>query len=420
MLYPAIRSFLQFVIRHFFTKIRRNGSVPVEQGPVLIVGNHENFLIDSLLIATAFRRPLWFLAKSTLFVGEPINTILRLLHLVPVKRRQDFAGAAVDNQDVFRFAADTLSEGKAIAMFPEGVSLGERKLQPLKTGAARIALLAASERNFSLGLRIQPVGLTYSDPDQYQSSVSIYFGEPIAVDELRQEYENDAINAARLLTARIEAALQDLTVNLSNVEHEELVERISKLYAHRDVAGGDLERFKVIAKNVEVLAPGAPEKKQEIERRLRDYLALSEAFGFSGAETLAPREHPILLSLLAPVVLTGIVYNYPPYALTGPLARKFSAYPVALGSMKLAVGIVLFAVWYLLTAFVFSCLTGSFVLGFLGLVLLLILGSITGKFADRVKLFLLTCLWPGSRNPVAILHLMREELVKDLEAMRVQ
>src|SRR5690606_33146558 len=112
-------------------------------------------------------------------------------HMVPVYRRQDDPAEVGKNSEMFAQVAAGLLDGRAIAIFPEGVSLGLRRLSPMKTGAARIALQTESEANFSAGLRIQPIGITYADMREFQTTVTVYAGAPIEVQSYKERYLAD-------------------------------------------------------------------------------------------------------------------------------------------------------------------------------------------------------------------------------------
>ena len=94
---------------------------------------------------------------------------------IPIYRRQDADGTdpaaqvspeelARPNEATFGRCYDYLGQGGTIMIFPEGTSVSERRLRPLKTGAARIALGAEARHDFKLGLHMLPVGINYFDP----------------------------------------------------------------------------------------------------------------------------------------------------------------------------------------------------------------------------------------------------------------
>ena len=57
--YAVVRSVVSFALRCFYRIIRAGPSLP--QGPLLLVGNHPNALIDPGLMIAVSARPLTFL-----------------------------------------------------------------------------------------------------------------------------------------------------------------------------------------------------------------------------------------------------------------------------------------------------------------------------------------------------------------------
>ena len=104
-------------------------------GPVVVVANHTNGLVDGLLLIARLGRYPRFLGKSTLFRILPLKPFLRLAGVVPVYRAADGEGTGRNDQ-TFARCRELLSRGGVIAIFPEGISHDEAALQPLRSGAA--------------------------------------------------------------------------------------------------------------------------------------------------------------------------------------------------------------------------------------------------------------------------------------------
>src|SRR5688572_26296112 len=124
----------------------------VPDGPVLIVANHPNALLDPLIVFRVAGRPARPLAKAPLFRHPMIGPFLKGLGGLPVYRRQDDPSLMERNQDTFDAAVAALHQGQAVQIYPEGISHSEPSLTPLKTGVARIALLAEERAGWKLGL----------------------------------------------------------------------------------------------------------------------------------------------------------------------------------------------------------------------------------------------------------------------------
>jgi hypothetical protein len=81
-----------------------------------------------------------------------------------------------------------------------------------------------------LGLRIVPVGLTYSAKEVYRSDALVHFGEPITVAEFVQEYAEHRKECIHKLTAEIERRIQLLILHIPQLEHARVVAGVKRLY----------------------------------------------------------------------------------------------------------------------------------------------------------------------------------------------
>ena len=163
--YGVVRRVVAFALRCFY-RIERTGP-PVPDGPLVLVGNHPNALVDPGLMIAVSSRPLTFLAKEPIFRMPVLGALVRALGALPVVRAQDAPVRMRENVEALGAAARGLAAGRAIALFPEGRSHSEPSLGALKTGAARLALQAG------VPVRIVPVGLTYAEKGRFRSAARI-------------------------------------------------------------------------------------------------------------------------------------------------------------------------------------------------------------------------------------------------------
>ena len=187
----GVTALLRVALRIFYRAVDVSGvdRLPRDR-PYLLVLNHPNGLVDPGLVLVMSDKPISFLAKSTIFDMPVLGWLARTLRAIPVHRRQDTAADPSQNAQTFEVARGVLGDGGVIALFPEGISHDERRVLPLKTGAARIALGAltpAPRRDgdagsvFPRGLAIVPAALFYSDKTVFRSEVALVFGAPIDV-----------------------------------------------------------------------------------------------------------------------------------------------------------------------------------------------------------------------------------------------
>ena len=83
-----------------------------------------------------------------------------------------------------------------VLIFPEGYCVSERRLRPMKKGAAKMAF-EAIEKYPEMDLQVIPVGMNYSNSGHFREEVCINFGHPIAVQSymelLKEGKQNKAI-----------------------------------------------------------------------------------------------------------------------------------------------------------------------------------------------------------------------------------
>ncbi len=219
------------VARVFFRQVEVFDAERVPRGhPLVVVANHENNIVDPLLLAGFLDLRPRFLAKSTLWSHPVVAPLLLLAGALPVYRRQDPGSRMARNVDTFARCHAELSRGAAVALFPEGTSHNRPHRLPLKTGAARIAL-EAEVRHGPLGLRILPVGLVYEDKSRFRSRVIVQVGPPLDPTPEAALYAAEPGAAVRALTARLADALAEVTLDHASWHEARLVGRASALLA---------------------------------------------------------------------------------------------------------------------------------------------------------------------------------------------
>jgi glycerol-3-phosphate O-acyltransferase / dihydroxyacetone phosphate acyltransferase len=250
MLYASVRRVVGFALRVFY-RLEVVGSDFPLQGPLLLVGNHPNALIDPALLLAVCPRPLTFLAKAPLFHLPVLGWLLRAIDARAVQRRQDGAQDSKANTAVLEASASALASGHALAIFPEGKSHSDPRLAELRTGAARMALAAG------VPVQVLPVGLTYAEKGRFRSTAHVEVGARLHVSPLPEVTPS----AVRALTAQIGDALRAVTLQLGAWEDLPLIATAEALYVLRTKGPAeDAERRRLFARGMALLRDEQPER----------------------------------------------------------------------------------------------------------------------------------------------------------------
>ncbi|MCB0328931.1 MAG: 1-acyl-sn-glycerol-3-phosphate acyltransferase [Bdellovibrionales bacterium] len=417
MLYRLLKPLVVDAGRRFFRDIYVRGT-PAQDVSLLVCANHVNVVLDGLLLLAVYRRALWFIVKGSLFKGRLFSELLGWLQLTPVYRRQDNPDdTRYKNDQAFQRVSERLSEGSAVAIFPEGESKTSWTLAPLRTGAARIALHTQELFGEGRELYIQPVGITYSDFFRFNCSVTLCFGEPISVKLFsRAHHELSKEDQVRVLTESIAASLRELTVDASTIENLSLLEMISKLYQSTGEPRDDQKRLSAITKLLPEMQSTHPRRIERFERRLTRHLELAEALKIAPSEKLESRQNRIFMALLIPVVAFGIVMLFVPYRVSWWGSRQITAKSTQYSSWALSIAFFLFPLWFLLLSSAAWVSSGSLVVGVLAMFFCLVCGYFTSRYFNRFALYLFTVMWPGRKTPIAVLREMRDDLIEEIES----
>ena len=213
MVYRVLRWLLRNSVRIFFRRIEVEGikNVP-ESGPVLLVPNHPNALVDALVVLMHLKRPVSLTAKSTLADIFILRQMIKSTNVILFHRKKDAAKGAdpARNTSAITECRVRLEQGEAILIFPEGQSHSDPGLRPLRTGAARVALDYLQNVSATTDLVIIPVGLHFPEKDRFRSDVWVRFGKPI---DPRQWLEKNPDADPMELTSEIENRIRKLTLN---------------------------------------------------------------------------------------------------------------------------------------------------------------------------------------------------------------
>ncbi|HET7218847.1 MAG TPA: 1-acyl-sn-glycerol-3-phosphate acyltransferase [Vicinamibacterales bacterium] len=350
---PVVRWLAQAACWVFY-RIDCIGAVPAD-GAALLMPNHPNSLLDPAIVWATAGRDVRFLAKSTLF-DSALRPILAGAGAIPVYRKADQGVDTSRNAETFAAVSAALAAGDAVCIFPEGISHSSGRLEPLRTGAARMTLAAESEGTV---VQLVPIGLNFDRKTMFRSRVTVVFGAPFSARDLLPADEGSEPAAVRALTERIASHMRRLLVEADPQADAVLVERVDRLYSAARGRPADpaarLGRRQVIASGMDRLRRADPDRYEAILLKLRRYDDRLRRFGLrdrhldwnvttEDATRFALREAEYGIVLL-PLCALGFVTFFVPYHVTGFLAQRFARHRDVVATAQVFTGAVVYAAW---------------------------------------------------------------------------
>ncbi len=318
-----------------------------EGRPVLLVANHFNGFVDPLVITSALGRLPRFIAKAGLRKVPLAGFILRRAGVVFVRRQGD-AGGAVGNEDAFADCHRALVDRDIVAIFPEGTTHDRPRVDPIKTGAARIALGARAAG--AAGVVILPVGLAFPDKVALRASALVQIGVPIELDVVTPAGVGaDDVEAVRKLTAVIERGLRAVSPDFTDVETALALDQAAHvaLSTEHDPDPSLEERYALARR----LGRAAPADQAEVRREVGRYTTLLTGLRLTDADIITPTNPTrlvrsalgiaVLVVLLGSIVAATVIVNVWPAALVA-LASLLVETPVSKGTVRALVGLLAF------------------------------------------------------------------------------
>ncbi|MDO9593593.1 MAG: lysophospholipid acyltransferase family protein [Lutibacter sp.] len=226
--YHSIRIYVKIGLFFLFKKISVYGKENIpEKGAVIFIGNHQNALIDAILVPTTNNRKSHFLTRASAFKIGFVSKILQSLNMIPVFRVRDGFRTMEKNFEVFDQCIEILKLEKAIQIFAEGEHHLQRRIIPLKKGFARI-ILGTLQKYPELPIYIVPIGINYDSHLNFPSSTSIYYGKPILANQFVDAKNPDL--KFKEITNKVSNALKYLTLHVEDsANYDEIIVKLEAL-----------------------------------------------------------------------------------------------------------------------------------------------------------------------------------------------
>ena len=388
--YALVRLFGRFWVWFFFREVDVQHAERVPRaGPVLLCVNHPNNLIDSLIVSAVVERKVHYLATAALFRNALLGKFLKACGAIPVYRRQDDPDKMDKNAGAFEATVATLARGELVAIYPEGTTHSESRIQRIKTGAARIALDYESRRAGGLGevLTLIPTGLTFEARKSFGGRVRISFGEPIPITPYLEVYREDGVKAVDGLTTAIQWGMEAQVLHVDRLDRASLVREVEAVYKddlirelqeERGLAPRQIDTVRLsrgIADAAAYFEAHAPERLDAIREHLVQYRAMLAAYHVRDQAVRARLAHHGVSERLSrgskasiglPVFVYGLVTSGLPYLLPRWIARRTATKETSYATTRLLASVVAYPLFWGLETWIVWRLAGVlWALGFL-------------------------------------------------------
>ncbi len=352
LIYFALRVLVWFGLRVLYRRRLVLGRENTHfDGPAIVIVNHPSTLMDVLNPALEIWQEMFFLANYGMFKNPVAGWILRRFFCIPVKRKEDVAeGEERDNMQAFEKSFEHLEKNGVLFMAVEGTSWMNRFVRPLKTGVARIALGTEARNNWALGVKIIPIGLSYTAPDRFRSDVVVNFGAPVYARDWAEAWQNNRQQAVAELIGYLETQLKTLSIHTRDEAGEKLINQLEEILQNEQPLSqkAAFERSQLLVKTAL--------DDRELRAKTRTYFEKLEQAKLTDAELAVEQKPALLLNTIRqgfglllglPFFALGYVFWFLPCFLPWFLNKKMNLYIGYATTVKMLAGLLTFplALW---------------------------------------------------------------------------
>ncbi len=356
---------LGFSFRLFFKRVVQVRPNKKRFGRTIFVSNHPSAFLDPIVIARLRKPVIYFMTRSDVF-NKFTKPIFWLAHMLPIYRQQDGGDSQEKNKKVFKKATQALARNRNLLVFGEGITddIFERRLKPIKKGAIRIGFTALEDLNWSVEIKVQGLGINYTNPGVLRSEVLIAGAEPLILNDYKDAYlENPSkviTELNRELEARMQAQITHVISDENVILHEQLQQLTRKgMHVHCFDQNHSLqERWQYSQKLAQFLNENNQENKpiwEHLTQKVQAYFSglsskkLTEAELYWFVLEKNWRRHQVLKLLLwFPFFILGLIHVALPYLWVKRFVEKTLKRPVFWSGAKMGMLLVILPLWNLI------------------------------------------------------------------------
>jgi len=213
--YALVQLPVKITLHCFYKRlvVRKHHPIP-KNTPVIYCSNHQNAFLDALLIAIVTNTQPASLVRSDVFKNPIAKKFLNALKMLPVFRMRDGFNTLSQNDGIFATVRETLRDNGSIIIFPEGNHGDRKQLRPLKKGVGRIAFSTLESTPNLKDVTVLPIGLEYSNHQNFRSSVMVEIGKPISTRSYMDQYTDNEAIALRSFNDKLKSDISELMLDI--------------------------------------------------------------------------------------------------------------------------------------------------------------------------------------------------------------
>lgn len=390
---------------YFYKKVEvsHQDRVPKE-GAMIFTANHQNALMDALALLFTSERPIVFLARADIFKKDFLAEILYFLRILPVFRPRDGHGEVKKNQDTFDKTTEVLEKNYRLGIFPEGNHGDMHSLRTLKKGFARIAFQTEEGNDYSMNIKIVPVGILYSNYQDCRSILSINYGHPFSLSPYYEDYKT---NPAIAYNKASEALSRELKKYMVHIDDDEYYASIDFLQTNltQQILGDTFKNFNNRIESSRNAVDKLMELKtsnvglfEKLHQKSTSFLSKSKSLKDKHRHLLINWNwstfigHSLLFLIGLPLLLVAHIITLFPLGITIYATSKIKD-PQFKSSIKFAVSLIIFPLFYIIEQIAFNyfrpdCPWYKFlVIYFVSLLIVSQTGAWLRRYFGRFRLF---------------------------------
>jgi 1-acyl-sn-glycerol-3-phosphate acyltransferase len=431
--YWLLQRYARLCFRIYYRKIEvvNRHNIPLNE-PIILAPNHQNALMDAMVLVCNMPFQSVFLARADIFKGKRLIRFLTFANIMPIYRMRDGIENVKRNDAVFEKTLQVLhNKNNPLGLFAEGNHGDKRRLRQLVKGLFRIAFLAQEKYDTESGVKIIPIGIDYGHYRNFRSTLFVNIGEPIEVSDFYGVYRDNPVMAINQLKEAFAAALSKQMIDIQTDEYYDLYMYLREIFNDEmkveleiqdNSLAGKFWADKVMIDNLNRELEAHPDEISQLntlvldyqagikKARLRDWVLKKDKYAISGLMLSA-----ITKLVLLPVFIFGFLNNYLPYWFTASKIKNIKDTQFQ-SSFKYVIGMIVFPVWYIVLAGILAFMALPIWLILLYIILLPLTGLAAFDYYIRFKKFVAKCRYNNmkSSHEMNILRNVRKSIFKKM------